>query len=147
MKFLILILAFLFITLSFGAKPNNDDGWNNFKKVHKKNYNNTNDEKRLRSIWNNNTEKIRKHNLNGTHTFKLELNEYSDLTNEEFNQFLNGYIRKNRTESSNSAPFKRQTIPSSVDWRSKGLVSPIKNQGYCGSCWVLTSLELFYLFT
>jgi len=122
-----------------------DAHWTLFKSTFGKQYS-TVEEITRRLAWEANVAIIRKHNLEhdlGLHSYTLGLNNYGDLTNAEFNKIMNGLrVDLNQTKSANRrtyvAPANVQ-LPDSVDWRTKGYVTEVKDQGQCGSCWAFSS--------
>ncbi|KAJ3699285.1 hypothetical protein LUZ61_002990 [Rhynchospora tenuis] len=74
-------------------------------------------------------------------SYTLGLNNFADLTDKEFLQRYATY--RPRNTSNESTPFKYAnlaSIPSSVDWRTLGAVTPVKNQNPCGSCWAFSAV-------
>ncbi|XP_052814979.1 procathepsin L-like [Mya arenaria] len=97
-----------------------------------------------RQIWESNIAYIQSHNLEadrGVHTYTLGMNEYGDMTNQEFVAIMNGLNMTGPNPKSPCSKYmppshvKLTDLPDTVDWRKEGYVTEIKNQGQCGSCW------------
>eukprot|EP00003_Mantamonas_plastica_P019629 TRINITY_DN3193_c0_g2_i1.p1 TRINITY_DN3193_c0_g2~~TRINITY_DN3193_c0_g2_i1.p1 ORF type:complete len:194 (+),score=55.12 TRINITY_DN3193_c0_g2_i1:1-582(+) len=95
------------------------------------------------AIFRENLEKIETHNAQESKTFEMGLNQYSDMT---WNEFRAAYLLNSpqNCSATNEPGFELvsnnpEGIPRSVDWRQKGVVTPVKNQGNCGSCWTFST--------
>ncbi|XP_044461575.1 senescence-specific cysteine protease SAG12-like isoform X3 [Mangifera indica] len=99
-------------------------------------YKDAQEKKRRYNIFKNNLEYIENFNNGVDGGYKLAINKFADLTNQEFRSLYTGYKRKtSKAEaSSKDTPFtyvNLTTVPTSLDWREKGAVNPVKDQGRC----------------
>jgi cathepsin L len=108
-----------------------------FKTLYGKQYATAEEETLRRSIFTHNMAYIAAHNANPSHSYKLAHNEFADLSHAEFAQlFLQRPTDYSQIERRGDVHIASVgDLPATVDWRQKGAVTGIKNQGQCGSCW------------
>ncbi|XP_030621544.1 pro-cathepsin H [Chanos chanos] len=90
-------------------------------------------------IFTENKRRIEEHNAGG-HSFTMGLNHFSDLTFTEFKKDFLLTEPQNCSATRGSHLHSSGPYPDAVDWRRRGnFVTPVKNQGRCGSCWTFST--------
>ena len=92
-------------------------------------------EKALRfDVFKANVEFINTFNA-GNHKFWLGVNQFADLTDNEFRAQANSGYKRGSVRVATGFKYENVSlgvIPETVDWRTKDAVIPIKEQGQCG---------------
>jgi len=135
---------------------NHVDAWENWKAAFGKNYNDMEEDAYRFLQFLDNWKMINEHN-SGDASFTLGMNQFGDLSLEEFQYHVHGHmggcVHPNEPEPAykfDSVPKTVGDNPTAVDWTNvngASYVTPVKNQGQCGSCWAFSttgSLESRY---
>lgn len=112
------------------------DLFNRWMEKHSRTYHSPVEKKHRFEIFKDNLRYIHTHNARQNQTFWMGLNEFSDLSHDEFRSRSMGMLPADgalgvRNEA--KFMFEDVAVEPSVDWRTKGAVSEVKNQGQCGN--------------
>jgi len=129
------------VSSSIQAESNPDGAFENFVKRFGKSYVDEAERAIRFAIFKVNLAKVEAENAK-SHSYKLGINEFSDLTDEEF---LSNHLGMLDTMEARGLKhigthkYSGADLPASIDWVAEGKVTPVKNQAHCGSCWAFST--------
>jgi len=138
-------LAFFAFLTAVSAAGNSTGFWN-WVHTHGKSYTTMEEIEYRQTVWEATVQRIAQHNSQ-SHGWRMAVNKFADMTPYEFQMlYVSGgfqeadHQRRKAVQFYNNFVWKNNaSLPSSVDWTTQGAVTPVKNQGQCGSCWAFST--------